>query len=165
MHGIRLRVADNRDHRAASCPDESIRRHHRQLKVKKALEFLQRGNRVRVMVAFPGRRGFEDAKRMLATLVDQVPPRGLMMCEADRGGAAAGRCSECWSAPKLARGEHSSECRLQRCPRLRLCCPTEEEEGTSVMTGVVIERTDLVGLLTHPQPGLGAKFACSSPHR
>ena len=43
------------------------------MKVKKALEFLQKGNRVRVMVAFPGRRGFEDAKRMLATLVDQVP--------------------------------------------------------------------------------------------
>ncbi len=43
-----------------------------QLKVKKAREFLQKGNRVRVMVAFPGRRGFEDAKRMLATLVEQV---------------------------------------------------------------------------------------------
>ena len=44
-----------------------------QLKVKKAREFLQKGNRVRVVVAFPGRRGFEDAKRMLATLVEQVP--------------------------------------------------------------------------------------------
>ena len=48
-----------------------------QLKVKKAREFLQKGNRVRVMVAFPGRRGFEDAKRMLATLVEQVYLAGL----------------------------------------------------------------------------------------
>ena len=45
-----------------------------QLKIKRAVEFLQKGHRVRVMVAFPGRRGFDDAKRMLATLVDEVPP-------------------------------------------------------------------------------------------
>ena len=44
-----------------------------QLKTKQALEFLRKGHRVRVMVAFPGRRGFDDAKRMMATLVSEVP--------------------------------------------------------------------------------------------
>ena len=54
----------------ASTPDAAVM--CLQLKVKKAREFLQKGNRVRVMVAFPGRRGFEDAKSMLATLVEQA---------------------------------------------------------------------------------------------